>query len=131
MISRVREIFNGEYDIPYSHQSPVTVDIGANIGGFAAWASQRWPGSVIHCYEPLPQNFELEFWRGTGNLACENRNRCQMRFSVHTTRKPAAPPRSDLQDLAQRLAEFVRGGANAGRGAASIATTQDVDVLLE
>jgi len=94
MISRVREIFNGEYDIPYSHQSPVTVDIGANIGGFAAWASQRWPGSVIHCYEPLPQNFELEFWRGTGNLACENRNHCQMRFSVHTTRKPAAPPDS-------------------------------------
>jgi FkbM family methyltransferase len=59
MISHVREIFNGEYDIPYSHQSPVIVDIGANIGGFAAWASQRWPGSVIHCYEPLPENFEL------------------------------------------------------------------------
>jgi hypothetical protein len=35
-----------------------------------------------------------------------------------------------LQDLAQRLAEFARGEANPGRGAASIAAMQDVDVLL-
>jgi integrase len=38
--------------------------------------------------------------------------------------------KSDLQDLAQRLAEFARGEANPGRGAASIAAMQDVDVLL-
>ena len=59
MLAHIREIFGGEYDVPYSRYAPVILDIGANIGGFAIWASQRWPGSVVHCYEPVPSNFEL------------------------------------------------------------------------
>ena len=59
MIEHIREIFNGEYDLPYSRNAPVIIDIGANIGGFAIWASQRWPKSIIHCYEPVAEvNFE-------------------------------------------------------------------------
>lgn len=59
MARHIREIFNGEYDLPYSRPAPVIIDIGANIGGFAIWASQRWQGSTIHCYEPVPGNFEM------------------------------------------------------------------------
>ena len=37
----------------------VIVDIGAHVGSFAIWASMRWPGSLIHCYEPHPKTFEI------------------------------------------------------------------------
>jgi FkbM family methyltransferase len=59
MAHHIREIFEGEYDLQYSRQAPVIIDIGANIGGFAVWASQRWVGSIIHCYEPVPGNFDI------------------------------------------------------------------------
>jgi FkbM family methyltransferase len=59
MKHHVQKIVEGEYSCPYDHPSPVILDIGANIGAFAAWAALRWPGSIIHCYEPLPDNFEL------------------------------------------------------------------------
>ena len=59
MAAHAQKVLRGEYDIPYQHPHPVILDIGANIGSFAVWASQRWPGCVIHCYEPLPANFEL------------------------------------------------------------------------
>ena len=59
MAPHVQKVLNGEYDIPYQHPSPVILDIGANVGGFAIWASRRWPGSYIHCYEPLPANFAI------------------------------------------------------------------------
>jgi FkbM family methyltransferase len=35
------------------------LDIGANVGSFAAWALERWPGCHVHCDEPLPGNFAL------------------------------------------------------------------------
>ena len=57
MRPHVQSVFAGEYDIPYDNPNPVVLDIGANIGSFAIWASRRWPGSFIHCYEPLPENF--------------------------------------------------------------------------
>jgi FkbM family methyltransferase len=59
MASHAQKVLNGEYDIPYQHPNPVVLDIGANVGSFAAWASQRWPGCRIHCYEPLPSNFAV------------------------------------------------------------------------
>lgn len=59
MAAHVQKVLQGEYNLPYQHSNPVIVDIGANIGGFAAWALERWPGCFIHCYEPLPANFEL------------------------------------------------------------------------
>ena len=40
-------------------QRLVILDIGANVGSFAAWALKRWPGAHVHCYEPLPNNFAL------------------------------------------------------------------------
>jgi FkbM family methyltransferase len=52
-------IESGEYDLPYNHSSPIILDVGANIGGFALWAADRWPGWEIFCYEPLPDNFAL------------------------------------------------------------------------
>ena len=55
----VNKVLNGEYDIPYQHPNPIILDIGANVGAFAVWASRRWPSSHIHCYEPLPENFAL------------------------------------------------------------------------
>jgi FkbM family methyltransferase len=55
----MQKVLRGEYNLPYRHLNPVILDIGANIGGFAAWAIERWPGCFIHCYEPLPGNFEL------------------------------------------------------------------------
>jgi FkbM family methyltransferase len=67
MVAHVQKVLRGEYDVPYEHPRPVILDIGANIGGFAAWAIGRWPGCFIHCYEPLPTNFEL-LRRNLGNL---------------------------------------------------------------
>lgn len=59
MLSHVRKVLAGEYDVPYQADKPVILDIGANIGGFAIWAMRRWPGCRVHCYEPLPDNFAL------------------------------------------------------------------------
>jgi FkbM family methyltransferase len=59
MRRHVQKVLAGEYDIPYRHKAPVILDIGANVGSFAAWALKRWPGAHVHCYEPLPDNFAL------------------------------------------------------------------------
>jgi FkbM family methyltransferase len=59
MRSHVQKVLGGEYEIPYRHNAPVILDIGANVGSFAAWALKRWPGAHVHCYEPLPDNFAL------------------------------------------------------------------------
>jgi FkbM family methyltransferase len=37
----------------------VILDLGANVGAFPRWASQRWPQVKIICYEPNPDNFAL------------------------------------------------------------------------
>ncbi len=55
-----RDTIQGSYDVPFDPpQPPVILDIGANIGAFTRWAVQRWPGCVIHCYEPHPGNFAM------------------------------------------------------------------------
>lgn len=59
MVPHAQKVLRGEYDLPYQHPAPVILDIGANIGAFAAWATGRWPGCRVHCYEPLPDNFVL------------------------------------------------------------------------
>lgn len=48
----LQKVFSGEYDIPYVRYSPVILDIGANYGSFSVWASHRFPGAIIHAYEP-------------------------------------------------------------------------------
>ncbi len=59
MVPHAQRVLRGEYDVPYEHARPVIIDIGANIGSFAVWALERWPGGFVHCYEPLPANFAL------------------------------------------------------------------------
>lgn len=59
MRRHVQKVLNGEYEIPYQATRPTILDIGANVGSFAVWALRRWPGCHIHCYEPLPDNFDL------------------------------------------------------------------------
>ncbi len=55
-----RDVLEGAYDLPFDPpQPPVILDIGANVGAFARWASKRWPGAHIRCYEPHPDNFAL------------------------------------------------------------------------
>jgi FkbM family methyltransferase len=59
MAVHVQKVLRGEYEVSYQHPHPVIIDIGANVGSFAAWALQRWPGCFVHCYEPLPANFQM------------------------------------------------------------------------
>lgn len=59
MISHIGKIFQGEYNIGYNKESPYILDIGANVGGFAVWASYRWPNAKIQCYEPILNNFNI------------------------------------------------------------------------
>lgn len=40
--------------------SPEILDIGANVGAFAVWASMRWPKNrIINSYEPNPKVFHF------------------------------------------------------------------------
>lgn len=67
MAVHVEKVIKGEYDIPYNVSSPVILDIGSNVGSFAAWAIARWPTCFVHCYEPLPSNFAF-LQRNLGDL---------------------------------------------------------------
>lgn len=58
MITHVAKIWEGEYDIPMDIPSGVVLDIGANVGGFAVWVAEH-SDYMIHCYEPMPSNYEL------------------------------------------------------------------------
>lgn len=54
------DVLRGAYDVPFDPEKPpVVLDIGANVGAFARWATTRWPGCEIHSYEPHPQVTEL------------------------------------------------------------------------
>lgn len=46
------------------------LDVGANVGMFAAWAGRRWPAATISCVEPDPSNTEvLRTWARAGGGA--------------------------------------------------------------
>ena len=53
------ENFTGEtkYDSELVTQPKIVVDIGANIGAFAAYIKTKYPSTKIYCYEPDPENF--------------------------------------------------------------------------
>lgn len=38
---------------------PLVLDVGANAGVFALAAMERWPGAVVHCFEPHPETCDL------------------------------------------------------------------------
>ena len=44
MRRHVQKVLDGEYEVPYRATRPVILDIGANVGSYAAWALKRWPG---------------------------------------------------------------------------------------
>ncbi len=56
------DVLAGCYNVPLVAKvgEPLTVlDIGANIGAFLRFATARWPGCTVHCYEPHPGNYAL------------------------------------------------------------------------
>lgn len=54
------DVLRGSYDVPYNpDHPPVVLDIGANVGAFARWAAERWPGCEVHSYEPNPKVLPL------------------------------------------------------------------------
>lgn len=60
MVHGIQAVMNGEYDVPVKFaKPPLIVDIGANVGGFTVWASRRWKGAKLVCYEPIPDNFAM------------------------------------------------------------------------
>jgi FkbM family methyltransferase len=48
-----------EYRLPEGLAPKVVLDIGANIGVAALMLHEQAPGAEIHCFEPVPANFEL------------------------------------------------------------------------
>jgi len=58
MRDAVTYVLSGEYESGHDGTGLTILDIGANVGSFALWASLRWPGSTIHCFEPNPGTFE-------------------------------------------------------------------------
>lgn len=64
----VEEVLAGEYEPGFFGSGLTILDIGANVGSFTLWANLRWPGSVIHAYEPHPGTFRF-LERNTKGLA--------------------------------------------------------------
>ncbi|MEO9307217.1 MAG: FkbM family methyltransferase [Nitrososphaera sp.] len=62
-IETIIQVFENEeylpswFDIDINNVK-VIVDIGAMIGSFSLWAAQKFPASVVYCYEPDPESFE-------------------------------------------------------------------------
>lgn len=58
------DVLKGCYDVPVEADPKegkqfTVLDIGANVGAFCRWASDRWKDCTIHAYEPALPNFEL------------------------------------------------------------------------
>ena len=52
-------LFRNVYRLGRVAEEGVILDIGANIGLFAAWAAWMNPGRLIYCLEPLASNTRL------------------------------------------------------------------------
>ena len=59
MLSAVRYVLDGEYESHHDGTDLDILDIGANVGSFALWATRRWPGSRVRCFEPNPETFAI------------------------------------------------------------------------
>lgn len=55
----IKDVLEGEYEAGFDGIGLDILDIGANVGSFALWATARWPGSVVTSYEPHPGTFEF------------------------------------------------------------------------
>jgi FkbM family methyltransferase len=64
-------ITDDEYGLKGIGNLNCVVDIGSNIGVFAVHAATRFPGVLLHCYEPDPRNEEdLRFNTATIQATC-------------------------------------------------------------
>lgn len=68
MRAAIAHVLEGEYETGYDGQGLSILDIGANVGSFAIWASMRWPGSTVTSFEPHPGTFAL-LSRNTAGLS--------------------------------------------------------------
>lgn len=59
MAPALQSVLEGEYETGYFGENLRILDIGANVGAFAHWASLRWPGSRIDCFEAHPGTFAM------------------------------------------------------------------------
>jgi FkbM family methyltransferase len=81
----VAAVLRGEYESGYSGSQLTVLDIGANVGSFSLWANLRWPGSVIHAYEPHPETHAMLVRNVAGlNVTCH-------RVAVFPTDQPELP----------------------------------------
>ena len=55
----IKDVLEGEYEAGYDGVGLDILDVGANVGSFALWATARWPGSVVTSYEPHPGTFSF------------------------------------------------------------------------
>jgi len=55
----IKDVLEGEYEAHYDGKGLDILDVGANCGSFALWASARWPGSHVTSFEPHPETFKL------------------------------------------------------------------------
>lgn len=54
----IKDVLEGEYEADYDGIGLDILDVGANVGSFALWASARWPGSHVRSFEPHPGTFD-------------------------------------------------------------------------
>jgi FkbM family methyltransferase len=59
MVPHVKQVLAGEYLVEVSKAPETVLDIGANEGGFSAWARKTWPNAFIMAYEPVPANADI------------------------------------------------------------------------
>jgi FkbM family methyltransferase len=52
----VKEITDGDYNLPLTFEPQNVLDIGAHVGLFAGWARHTWPGCKVTSYEPWQEN---------------------------------------------------------------------------
>ena len=50
---------NKEYDINVDLNNKVIFDIGANMGLFSLWINDNFKNTEIHCFEPVPELFNI------------------------------------------------------------------------
>ncbi len=55
----IKDVLEGEYEAGYDGVGLDILDVGANVGSFALWATARWPGSIVTSFEPHPETFEF------------------------------------------------------------------------
>jgi FkbM family methyltransferase len=55
----IKDVLEGEYECGFDGTGLDILDVGANVGSFALWATARWPGSVVTSYEPHPGTFDF------------------------------------------------------------------------